>query len=219
MPRESKADTKARAAEILSLLKKHYPRADCSLDYDSPLQLLVATMLAAQCTDERVNKVTPTLFETYPDARALAEAPLEELQEAIRSTGFYRNKAKNIKAAARQIVDEHGGEVPAEMAQLVALPGVARKTANVVLGTAFGHNDGIVVDTHVTRLSNRLKLTSHKTNQGDKIEKDLMALIPQEDWTFFAHALVHHGRAICKARKPDCDACPLAPHCPSAGKV
>lgn len=219
MPRESKSDKTARARKILALLKKHYAQADCSLDYQTPWQLLVATILAAQCTDERVNKVTPDLFKAYPAPAAFAEADPEELQQAIRSTGFFRNKAKNIMGAARKIVDDHDGDVPADMEELLALPGVARKTANVVLGTAFGRNDGIVVDTHVTRLSNRLKLTSHKSNQGDKIEKDLMALIPQDDWTFFAHALVHHGRAICTARKPDCDACPLAPHCPSAGKV
>jgi endonuclease-3 len=219
MPRESKASKTERARKILAVLKKHYADADCSLDYENPLQLLVATILAAQCTDERVNMVTPALFEQYPDAAAFANADPQELQEAIRSTGFYRNKTKSIIGAARRLVDEHGGEVPADMDALLALPGVARKTANVVLGTAFGHNDGVVVDTHVTRLSNRLKLTSHKTNQGDKIEKDLMAVIPQEDWTFFAHALVHHGRAICTARKPDCPNCPLAPHCPSAGKV
>ncbi|NBB95539.1 MAG: endonuclease III [Planctomycetes bacterium] len=219
MPRESKADKAARVRTILALLKTHYPHADCSLDYQTPWQLLVATILAAQCTDERVNKVTPDLFQAYPSTSAFAEADPEELRQAIRSTGFFRNKAKNIMGAARTIEDDHDGDVPADMDTLLALPGVARKTANVVLGTAFGRNDGIVVDTHVTRLSNRLKLTSHKSNQGDKIEKDLMALIPRNDWTFFAHALVHHGRDICTARTPDCDACPLAPHCPSAGKA
>lgn len=219
MPRESKADKKARAKKVLALLKKHYAQADCSLDYQNPLQLLIATILAAQCTDERVNKVTPELFKAYPEAEAFANADPEQLQKAIRSTGFFRNKAKNIMGAARKLVDDHDGQVPEDMDALLALPGVARKTANVVLGTAFGHNDGVVVDTHVTRLSNRLGFTTHKTNQGDKIEKDLMALIPQDEWTFFAHALVHHGRAVCTARKPDCDACPLAKHCPSAGKV
>jgi endonuclease-3 len=219
MPRESKADKQKRALTILTLLKKQYPRADCTLDHANAFQLLVATILAAQCTDRRVNIVTPALFKRYPDAKAFATADQEELQEAIRSTGFYRNKAKSIIGAASKIVQEHGGKAPADMHALLALPGVARKTANVVLGTAFGRNDGIVVDTHVTRVSNRLQLTSHKTNQGDKIEKDLMAVIPQKDWTFFGHALVQHGRTLCTARKPDCPACPLAPHCPSAGKI
>lgn len=217
MPRESKAARQARAETILQLLKKHYPRADCSLDYRNPLELLVATILAAQCTDERVNKVTPELFRRYPDAQAFAKADPEVLQEQIRSTGFFRNKARSIRGAAEKIVEDHNGDVPDTMEELLALPGVARKTANVLLGTAFGKNEGVVVDTHVKRLAGRLKFTTH--TDPVKIEKDLMALWPRDDWTFGSHALVHHGRALCAARKPDCPNCPLAKHCPSAGKV
>lgn len=219
MPRESKKARRQRAGEILDILRQEYPDAWCSLDYDNPLQLLVATILAAQCTDRRVNIVTEDLFRKYKTAEDFARADPSELQDEIRSTGFFRNKSKSIIGSAGKIVDEHDGEVPDEMDDLLELPGVARKTANVVLGSAFHKNAGIVVDTHVTRLANRLKLTTHKTNSGDKIEKDLMDLIPQEDWTFFAHALVHHGRAICTARKPDCPDCPLRDLCPSAGKV
>lgn len=219
MPRESKKARRQRAGEILDILRQEYPDAWCSLDYDNPLQLLVATILAAQCTDRRVNIVTEDLFRKYKTAEDFARADPSELQDEIRSTGFFRNKSKSIIGSARKIVDEHDGEVPDEMDDLLELPGVARKTANVVLGSAFHKNAGIVVDTHVTRLANRLKLTTHKTNSGDKIEKDLMDLIPQEDWTFFAHALVHHGRAICTARRPDCPDCPLRDLCPSAGKV
>ncbi len=219
MPRESKKARRQRAGEILDILRQEYPDAWCSLDYDNPLQLLVATILAAQCTDRRVNIVTEDLFRKYKTAEDFARADPSELQDEIRSTGFFRNKSKSIIGSAGKIVDEHDGEVPDEMDDLLELPGVARKTANVVLGSAFHKNAGIVVDTHVTRLANRLKLTTHKTNSGDKIEKDLMDLIPQEDWTFFAHALVHHGRAICTARRPDCPDCPLRDLCPSAGKV
>lgn len=219
MPRESKKARTERAGEILEILRQEYPDAWCSLDYDNPLQLLVATILAAQCTDRRVNIVTEDLFRKYDNAEDFARADVSELQDEIRSTGFFRNKSKSIIGAARKIVDEHDGQVPDKMEDLLKLPGVARKTANVVLGSAFHKNAGIVVDTHVTRLANRLRLTAHKTNAGDKIEKDLMDLIPQEDWTFFAHALVHHGRAICTARKPDCPNCPLGDLCPSAGKV
>ncbi len=219
MPRESKKARRQRAGEILDILRQEYPDAWCSLDYDNPLQLLVATILAAQCTDRRVNIVTEDLFRKYKTAEDFARADPSELQDEIRSTGFFRNKSKSIIGSARKMVDEHDGEVPDEMDDLLELPGVARKTANVVLGSAFHKNAGIVVDTHVTRLANRLKLTTHKTNSGDKIEKDLMDLIPQEDWTFFAHALVHHGRAICTARRPDCPDCPLRDLCPSAGKV
>jgi endonuclease-3 len=219
VPRESKKARTERAGEILEILRQEYPDAWCSLDYDNPLQLLVATILAAQCTDRRVNIVTEDLFRKYDNAEDFARADVSELQDEIRSTGFFRNKSKSIIGAARKIVDEHDGQVPDKMEDLLKLPGVARKTANVVLGSAFHKNAGIVVDTHVTRLANRLRLTAHKTNAGDKIEKDLMDLIPQEDWTFFAHALVHHGRAICTARKPDCPNCPLGDLCPSAGKV
>jgi endonuclease-3 len=217
MPRESKAAKKARATQINDRLAREYPDAWCSLDYQNPLQLLVATILAAQCTDERVNQVTPALFDKYPDAQAFARATQEELQQEIRSTGFFRNKARNIIGACGRIVQEHGGKVPETMEQLVALPGVARKTANVVLGTALGKNEGVVVDTHVKRLSNRLKLTA----QSDpvKIEKDLCDLLPRQDWTMFSHRLVFHGRATCTARKPDCDNCCIQQLCPSGGKV
>jgi endonuclease-3 len=219
MPRESNAAKSARAVEINARLAEAYPDARCSLDHRSALELLVATILAAQCTDKRVNLETPALFEAYPDAPAFARADLDELAERIRSTGFYRSKARNVRNACRKIVDEHGGRVPETMDELVELPGVARKTANVVLGTWFGKNEGIVVDTHVTRLAGRLKLTSRKTNQGDRIEKDLMKLLPREQWTVFAHRLVFHGRARCTARKPDCPGCCVRDLCPSAGKV
>ncbi len=217
MPRESKARKKERATQINDRLARQYPDAWCSLDYANELQLLIATILAAQCTDERVNQVTPELFEKYPDAPAFARAGQEELQQEIRSTGFFRNKARNIIGACEKIVNEHKGKVPETMEQLVALPGVARKTANVVLGTALGKNEGIVVDTHVKRLSNRLKLTTY--SDPVKIEKDLCDLIPQQQWTMFSHRLVFHGRATCTARKPDCAHCCIEDLCPSAGKV
>jgi endonuclease-3 len=219
MPRESKAHKRRRAEEINRRLANEYPRAECSLDYDNPFQLLVATILAAQCTDARVNQITPELFEQYPSPENLAAAGREDIEELIRSCGFYRNKAKSIQGAAARIVDEHDGEVPDTMPELLALPGVARKTANVILGTAFGKNEGVVVDTHVTRLAGRLNLTARKNNQGDKIEKDLQSLLPQEEWTMFAHRLVFHGRQCCTARKPDCERCCLNDLCPSAGKV
>lgn len=219
MPRESQSARRQRAEAIDQRLAEAYPDAQCSLNYDNPLQLLVATILAAQCTDQRVNQVTAGLFEQYPSAEAFAGADPEQLQQAIRSTGFFRNKAKSLIGAARQIVDRHGGQVPANMDDLLALPGVARKTANVVLGTACGQNVGIVVDTHVTRLAGRMKLTRHENNQGDRIEKDLMKLLPQEQWTMFAHRLVFHGRAVCTARKPDCADCCVNDLCPSAFKA
>jgi endonuclease-3 len=219
MPRESKANKRRRAEEINRRLAKEYPHAECSLDYETPLQLLVATILAAQCTDARVNQITPELFEQYPSAEDLAAADREDIEELIRSCGFYRNKAKSIQGAAARIADVHDGEVPDTMPELLALPGVARKTANVILGTAFGKNEGVVVDTHVTRLAGRLKLTARKNNQGDKIEKDLQDLLPQEEWTMFAHRLVFHGRQCCTARKPDCEHCCLNDLCPAAGKV
>lgn len=219
MPRESKANKVKRAQTINEILKTTYPKANCSLRFQTPLQLLIATILAAQCTDQRVNIVTKDLFEHYSSAEEFAQADPEQLQQEIRSTGFYRNKAKSILGATRKLVEEYDGRVPDTMDDLLGLPGVARKTANVVLGTAFGKNEGVVVDTHVTRLANRLKLTPHATNQGDKIEKDLQALLPREEWTMFSHRLVFHGRQCCTARKPDCPDCPLAEHCPSAGKV
>jgi endonuclease-3 len=191
-----------------------YPQPKTALQHRDPFQLLAATILSAQCTDARVNMVTPELFEAYPTAEALASAPTEELEQIIRSTGFFRSKARSIQGAARAIVEEHGGEVPAEMDQLVKLPGVARKTANVVLGSAFGITAGVVVDTHVKRVAKRLGLTAHTA--PEKIERDLMQLIPRDRWISFSHQLILHGRALCHARRPRCDACPLAPDCPAA---
>lgn len=203
-----------RGREILTILKTIYPDATCSLTYDSPVQLLTATILSAQCTDERVNRVTPALFARFPDAESLAKAEREELESLIRSTGFYRNKAKNIQGACQKIVSDFAGEVPQQMEQLLTLPGVARKTANVVLSHGFGINQGVTVDTHVKRLSQRLGLTKHK--DPTRIEKDLMALLPQADWENFAIRLIYHGRAVCKARKPECYNCQLAHLCPTA---
>jgi endonuclease III len=191
---------KQRAVEILLRLKRLYPDATCSLNYSTPVQLLVATILSAQCTDERVNKVTPALFSRFPDAESLAIADLEELENLVRSTGFYRNKAKNIQAACRMIVTEFNSVVPNQMEQLLKLPGVARKTANVVLAHAYGINAGVTVDTHVSRLSQRLGLTEH--TDPIRIEKDLMLLLPQPDWENWSIRLIYHGRAICKARCP-----------------
>jgi endonuclease-3 len=210
------ASKKQRALEILTRLKRLYPDATCSLDYKTTLQLLVATILSAQCTDERVNKVTPALFEAYPDVYAFAEADLEELEQLIKSTGFYRNKAKNIRAACQKIVTDFGGEIPQRMELLISLPGVARKTANVVLAHGYGINAGVTVDTHVKRLSQRLGLT--KNDNPIKIERDLMKLLPQPDWENWSIRLIYHGRAICTARSPNCAACQLADLCPSAPK-
>ena len=206
------ATDQQRALEILVRLKRLYPEATCSLNYDTPVQLLVATMLSAQCTDERVNKVTPALFARFPDAKAFAESDREELETLIRSTGFYRNKAKNIQGTCQKLVAEFNGEVPPYMNDLLKLPGVARKTANVVLAHGFGKNIGVTVDTHVKRLSNRLGLTEH--SDPIKIERDLMRLLPREDWENWSIRLIYHGRAICKARKPDCQGCSLADLCP-----
>jgi endonuclease-3 len=205
---------KQRTLEILLRLKRLYPEATCTLNYQTPVQLLVATILSAQCTDERVNQVTPALFAKFPDAGALAGADLEELETLVRSTGFYRNKAKNIKSACRMIVEKFGGRVPDMMEKLLELPGVARKTANVVLAHAYGINAGVTVDTHVNRLSNRLGLTEHA--DPIRIERDLMQLLPQPDWENWSIRLIYHGRAVCKARKPECNACDLADLCPSA---
>jgi endonuclease III len=205
---------KQRALEILARLKHLYPDAICSLDYETPVQLLVATILSAQCTDERVNKVTPALFDRYPDAASLANADLEDLTQLVRSTGFYRNKAKNIQAACRMIMAEFGGEVPRTMAEVTQLPGAARKTANVVLAHAYGINAGVTVDTHVKRLSGRLGLTKH--TDPIHIERDLMKLLPQPDWENWSIRLIYHGRAVCDARKPACDRCQLADLCPSS---
>ena len=207
---------KQRAIEILVRLKHLYPDATCSLNYSTPVQLLVATILSAQCTDERVNKVTPALFGKFPDAASLASANLVELETLVHSTGFYRNKAKNIQAACRMIVTEFNSVVPNQMEQLLKLPGVARKTANVVLGHAYGINAGVTVDTHVKRLCERFGLTEAK--DPVRIEQDLMSLLPQPDWENWSIRLIYHGRAICKARSPVCVACELADLCPAANK-
>ena len=203
-----------RVRAVIEQLRELYPDARCALDFRTPLELLVATILSAQCTDERVNKVTPALFAAYPDAAAFASADQGALERAIHSTGFFRNKAKSIREASADIVAKHGGQVPRTLEDLTALRGVGRKTANVVLGNAYGV-PGVVVDTHVTRLSHRLGLT----NETDpvKIEFALMPLVPRELWTLFSHWLILHGRAVCNARKPLCSQCPLAPHCPKLG--
>jgi len=215
MPRSSAK--KVKALELLVRLKQLYPNATCSLNYETPVQLLVATILSAQCTDERVNQVTPALFTAYPDALALAEAERETLEELIRSTGFYRNKAKHIQGACQKIVSDFNNQVPNQMDLLLTLPGVARKTANVVLAHGYGINMGVTVDTHVKRLSNRLGLTRHQ--DPVKIEQDLMKLLPQEDWENWSIRLIYHGRAVCNARKPMCDRCSFTDLCPAAGQV
>lgn len=202
--------------QILKLLKKHYPDAHCALNFKNPLQLLVATILSAQCTDVRVNMVTPVLFKKYPSAQDFAQADIDELQNFIRSTGFFRNKAKNIQGAARMIVENFHGQVPQTMEKLLLLPGVARKTANVVLFNGFTVTAGITVDTHVTRLSHRLGLSQQK--QAEKVEKDLMKITPAEDWGMLSHYLIAHGRTICKAQRPLCEDCFLNKICPSAFK-
>ena len=203
-----------RLSRILPILRRTYPQARCSLDHTNPLELLVATILSAQCTDVRVNIVTKALFKKYRKAADYARVSQEEFEKDIQSTGFYRNKARSIRAMAQALVGRHGGKVPDTMEQLVQLNGVGRKTANVVLGNAFGKNVGIVVDTHVTRLANRLRLTKHKSD-AVKIEQDLMQVVPQKHWTLWAHLLIHHGRAICQARKPKCDVCPVLKDCPA----
>jgi endonuclease III len=205
---------KVRSQAIFSLLTEIYPNATCSLDYETPVQLLVATILSAQCTDERVNKVTPALFARFPDAVALAQCDRNELETLIRSTGFYRNKAKNIQGACQMIVTDFAHQVPNQMEQLLKLPGVARKTANVVSAHAFGNIQGVTVDTHVKRLSNRWKLT--KSDNPIEIEQDLMALLPQTEWENYSIRTIFHGRAICKARKPQCEICQFTDLCPSA---
>jgi endonuclease-3 len=203
------------AKKIMTGLKKAYPDAGCSLLFRSPLELLVATILSAQCTDVRVNKVTPELFRRFRSAQDYADVQIEQLEEAIRTTGFFHNKAKNIQNACRKIVANFGGDVPDTMESLVALPGVGRKTANVVLSNGFGRNEGVVVDTHVFRLSHRLGLSEGKT--PEKVEQELMQLFPQTDWAYLSHALISHGRKICHARKPLCTDCPLEKSCPKVG--
>jgi len=214
MGRESKKARGERAGAVYDLLAVEYPDAHCELDFESPYQLAVATILSAQTTDERVNSVTPELFSRYPDARALASAEQEDVERIIRSTGFFRNKAKNIIGFARGLMAEHGGEVPAEMRALAALPGVGRKTANVILGNAFGRAEGVVVDTHVMRLSTLLRLTGEET--PEKIETDLMALYPRDRWTLLSHLLIWHGRRVCIARRPKCEECVVSHLCPSS---
>ncbi|HEY5219565.1 MAG TPA: endonuclease III, partial [Gemmatimonadaceae bacterium] len=203
-----------RAMQVLERLSEAYPDAHCALNFQNPYELLVATILSAQCTDKRVNMVTPELFRKYPTPRALAKASQEDVEELIKSTGFFRNKAKNLVGMARAVVEHHRGAIPETMAELTQLPGVGRKTANVILGNAFNKNEGIVVDTHVTRLSHRLGLTTATT--PEKIEQNLVLLFPQERWAVLSHLLIEHGRRVCDARKPKCAECVLADICPSA---
>jgi endonuclease III len=207
---------KLRARKVLRILARLYPDAHCALDFKSPLELLIATILSAQCTDVRVNLTTPALFARYPDAAAYAKAELGDIEELIRSTGFFRNKAKSIRACCRILVEKHGGEVPSTLEELVVLPGVGRKTANVVLGNAF-ETPGITVDTHVGRLSRRLGFTTNE--DAVKVEHDLMAIWPRKAWTMASHRLIFHGRQVCHSRKPLCDACALAKLCPKIGVV
>jgi endonuclease-3 len=217
MPKETFEDRQLRTREILKRLKKYYPAATCALDFSSPLELLIATILSAQCTDVRVNIVTKNLFKKYRSACDFANADEEELQQDIRSTGFFRQKTKSIIGACKAICEKFGGKVPETMEELITLPGVARKTANVVLGTACGKNEGIAVDTHVGRVALRLGLVTTTDNSKDavKIEKELMELVPQKDWAYFSHAIVLLGREICSARKPNHAECPLNDLCPS----
>jgi endonuclease-3 len=212
--RPPRKPAKPDVLEIIARLKREYPNAACALEHDNAYQLLVATILSAQCTDLRVNMVTPALFKKYPDPGRLARARQPEVERIIQSTGFFRNKAKNLIAMAQAVVAEHGGKIPRTMAELHGLPGVGRKTANVVLGNAFGINEGVTVDTHVIRLSGLLRLTRH--TDPVKIERDLMQLVPQDDWTVVSHLFILHGRKVCIARRPQCGVCVLADLCPSA---
>jgi endonuclease-3 len=215
MLRESLAVRVRRAGAITAGLRRIYPGAHCELNFSNPLELLVATILSAQCTDKRVNLVTAQLFKRYRTAADYADTPAAELEAAIKTAGFYRNKARNIQACCRKLVEQHGGAVPRTLDELVQLDGVGRKTANVVLGNAFGLSEGVVVDTHVARLSRRLGLT--RANDPVKIEQELMKLVPPEQWTLFSHWLIWHGRRRCSARKPDCAACEIAGLCPRIG--
>ncbi|MBW3597542.1 MAG: endonuclease III [Planctomycetes bacterium] len=207
--------TKSQARKAVRALAKDYPDVTCALEFATPVQLLVATILSAQCTDKQVNIVTRTLFQEYPTAAEFAEVDLPQLEKAIKPTGFFRNKAKAIKACCQKLMELHGGEVPQDLESLVALPGVGRKTANVVLGTAFGIPSGVVVDTHVARITRRLGLTQEK--DAVKIERELMELVPKKEWIDFSHRLIHHGRRICIARKPKCDECSMKRFCPRIG--
>jgi len=212
---ESPAGKRKRARKIISLLKEAYPHAKCSLVHKTPLQLLVATILSAQCTDARVNIVTPALFARYKTARDFANAEIHELESLVRSTGFYRNKAKNIRAACRIIAQKHKGKVPRTMGEMLELPGVARKTANIVLGNSYGVVEGVPVDSHAIRISHLLGWSREK--QQEKIERGLMALLPRADWLRISDLFVHHGRAICIARRPQCGKCPVGKYCPRVG--
>ena len=215
LPVAASADAKRQAARVVKALRREYADAACALNFRTPLELFIATVLSAQCTDERVNKVTKDLFRKYRTAADYARAPLEELERDIQSTGFFRNKAKSIVECCKAFEERFGGQVPQDLDALVELPGVGRKTANVVLGTAFGLATGVVVDTHVTRLSRRLGLTTQK--DPVKIEQDLMQLIAKSEWVAFSHRMIHHGRRICAARKPRCEECPMRSFCPRIG--
>ena len=212
--RESKGKKKERMQSILSALQTEYPNAECALQYSTPFQLLIATILSAQCTDARVNMVTPILFAAYPDSQSMAAAELEDIETIIHSTGFFKAKAKNIIACSKRIMEIYHGELPLDINELITLPGVGRKTANVLLGNAFGINAGITVDTHVTRIMNALKFVA--TKDAVTIEQELIPLIPQEEWTVFTHRIIEHGRAVCIARRPKCTDCVLSQYCPSA---
>ena len=207
-------EEKKRTNLIIARLKKAYPDAQCSLNHTNPLELLIATILSAQCTDERVNIVTADLFRKYRKCEDYLKVPAAELEQDIHSTGFFRNKTKSIQGACKAILEKHGGKVPSDVDALLALPGVARKTANVVLGNAFGIASGVVVDTHVGRISQLLGLTKEK--QPEKIERDLMELVPKKDWIDFSHLLIYHGRKVCKARRPECEKCVIERYCPSS---
>jgi len=214
MPRESKKARRERAGEVYDLLLETYPDAHCELHHSNAYELTAATILSAQCTDVRVNMVTPDLFREYPTPAELAGARQEDVEEIVRSTGFYRNKARNLIGMGEAVVERHGGEIPQTMAELVKLPGVGRKTANVVLGNAFGIDEGVVVDTHVKRIAGRLRFT--RQTDPVKVERDLMDIFPRERWTLLSHLLIFHGRSLCPARKPRCAECPVAHLCPSA---
>jgi endonuclease III len=213
-PSKTTVERTARVSAVLPILKREYPDAKCSLDFRSPLELIVATILSAQCTDVRVNLVTKDLFRKYKSAADYAKANPTEFEKDIQSTGFFRNKTKSVLAMANALVADHKGKVPDTMDALTNLAGVGRKTANVVLGNAFGKNEGVVVDTHVTRVANRLRLTDHATD-AVKIEQDLMQVVPQKEWTIFSHLLIFHGRKICVARRPRCEDCAIFAHCPT----
>jgi endonuclease III len=212
---EASSEEKRFAAQVVSILRRHYPDAACALRFRNPLELLVATILSAQCTDQRVNLVTRDLFRKYPRAATYVKTPLEQIERDIQSTGFFRNKARSIQACCKSLLERYEGKVPRTLEQLVELPGIGRKTANVVLGTAYGIASGVVVDTHVARIACRLGLSAQKN--PEKIERDLMRQLPPQEWIDFSHRVIHHGRQICKARKPRCDQCPLGNICPRIG--